>query len=187
MLSRTVSPTPTEQGLPRASVPVAESIETDRGTPPKDVDLAAPQKHPLTEEKKVASGTTTGDGVISPSDTAGAPQEAKKKSGHPDNDDVAADGVTSFVGQSTGDEAVSNKANGSTTFTKPKSPDAADDAQGAVDPPPREDGAAVGRGDWEEDMKYASPRIHRNNTAAAACPFPLLLLLAAAAAVPTLY
>ncbi|RNF00978.1 surface protease GP63, partial [Trypanosoma cruzi] len=28
-----------------ASVPVAESIETGRGTPPKDVDSAAPQKH----------------------------------------------------------------------------------------------------------------------------------------------
>ncbi|RNC57549.1 hypothetical protein TcCL_ESM04856 [Trypanosoma cruzi] len=36
-------------------------------------------------------------------------------------------------------------------------------------------------------MKYASPSIHGNNTAAAACPCPLLLLLAAAAAVATLY
>ncbi|RNC51382.1 hypothetical protein TcCL_ESM11509 [Trypanosoma cruzi] len=36
-------------------------------------------------------------------------------------------------------------------------------------------------------MKYASPSIRGNNTAAAAFPFPLLLLLAAAAAVPTLY
>ncbi|KAF8286478.1 hypothetical protein TcYC6_0020390 [Trypanosoma cruzi] len=98
MWSRTVSPASTEQGLPGASVPVAESIETDRGTPPKDVDLAAPQKHPSPEEKKVAPGATTGDGVISPSDTAGAPQEAEKKSDLPDNDDVAADGVTSFVG-----------------------------------------------------------------------------------------
>ncbi|EKF98926.1 hypothetical protein TCSYLVIO_010170, partial [Trypanosoma cruzi] len=45
MWSRTVSPASTEQGLPGASVPVAESIETGRGTPPKDVDSAAPQKH----------------------------------------------------------------------------------------------------------------------------------------------
>ncbi|RNC53375.1 surface protease GP63 [Trypanosoma cruzi] len=57
--SRTVSPASTEQGLPGASVPVAESIETGRGTPPKDVDTTAPQKHPLTEEKEVAPGATT--------------------------------------------------------------------------------------------------------------------------------
>ncbi|RNC51170.1 surface protease GP63 [Trypanosoma cruzi] len=42
-----------------ASVPVAESIGTGRGTPPKDVDTAAPQKHPLTEEKEVAPDATT--------------------------------------------------------------------------------------------------------------------------------
>ncbi|EKG02298.1 hypothetical protein TCSYLVIO_006680 [Trypanosoma cruzi] len=41
--SRTVPPASTEQGLSGASVPVAESIETGRGTPPKDVDSAAPQ------------------------------------------------------------------------------------------------------------------------------------------------
>ncbi|KAF8277395.1 hypothetical protein TcBrA4_0111610 [Trypanosoma cruzi] len=39
-----------------ASVPVAESIETGRGTPPKDVDLAAPRKHPSTEEKWIHPG-----------------------------------------------------------------------------------------------------------------------------------
>ncbi|RNF01857.1 surface protease GP63 [Trypanosoma cruzi] len=39
-----------------ASVPVAESIETSRGTPPKDVDSAAPQKHPSTEEKWIRPG-----------------------------------------------------------------------------------------------------------------------------------
>ncbi|RNC51279.1 hypothetical protein TcCL_ESM11620 [Trypanosoma cruzi] len=54
--SRTVSPASTEEGLPGASVPVAESIETDRGTPPKDVDLAAPQKDSLTEEKWIRPG-----------------------------------------------------------------------------------------------------------------------------------
>ncbi|RNC37799.1 hypothetical protein TcCL_NonESM13018 [Trypanosoma cruzi] len=54
--SRTVSPAYTEQGLPGASVPVAESIETDRGTPPKDVDTAAPHKNPLTEEKWIRPG-----------------------------------------------------------------------------------------------------------------------------------
>ncbi|KAF8277386.1 hypothetical protein TcBrA4_0111460 [Trypanosoma cruzi] len=43
MWSRTVSPTSTEQGLPRGIRPVAESIETSRSTPPKDVDSAAPQ------------------------------------------------------------------------------------------------------------------------------------------------
>ncbi|RNF00795.1 hypothetical protein TcG_11991 [Trypanosoma cruzi] len=43
MWSRTVSPTSTEQGLPRGFRPVAGSIETGRGTPPKDVDSAAPQ------------------------------------------------------------------------------------------------------------------------------------------------
>ncbi|KAF8306652.1 hypothetical protein TcBrA4_0022350 [Trypanosoma cruzi] len=58
--SRTVSPTSTEQGLPGASVPVAESIETSRGTPPKDVDLAAPRKHPLTEEKCIRPGGPDG-------------------------------------------------------------------------------------------------------------------------------
>ncbi|RNF00638.1 surface protease GP63 [Trypanosoma cruzi] len=41
--SRTIPPASTEQGLPGASVPVAESIETGRGTPPKDADSAAPQ------------------------------------------------------------------------------------------------------------------------------------------------
>ncbi|ESS63279.1 hypothetical protein TCDM_08931 [Trypanosoma cruzi Dm28c] len=41
--SRTVPPASTEQGLPGASVSVAESIETSRGTTPKDVDSAAPQ------------------------------------------------------------------------------------------------------------------------------------------------
>ncbi|EAN92025.1 hypothetical protein TcYC6_0027320 [Trypanosoma cruzi] len=39
-----------------ASVPVAESIETDRGTPPKDVDLAAPQVNPSPEEKWIQPG-----------------------------------------------------------------------------------------------------------------------------------
>ncbi|EKF98266.1 hypothetical protein TCSYLVIO_010837, partial [Trypanosoma cruzi] len=34
-----------------ASVPVAESIDPGRGTHTKDVDLAAPQKHPSSEEK----------------------------------------------------------------------------------------------------------------------------------------
>ncbi|RNC46471.1 hypothetical protein TcCL_NonESM03728, partial [Trypanosoma cruzi] len=33
-----------------------ESIETGRGTPPKDVDTAVPQKHPLTEEKWIRPG-----------------------------------------------------------------------------------------------------------------------------------
>ncbi|KAF8304334.1 hypothetical protein TcYC6_0041240 [Trypanosoma cruzi] len=56
MWSRTVSPAYTEQGLPGASVPVAESIETDRGTPPKDVDTAALQKHPSPEEKWIRPG-----------------------------------------------------------------------------------------------------------------------------------
>ncbi|RNC55309.1 hypothetical protein TcCL_ESM07224 [Trypanosoma cruzi] len=54
--SRTVSPASTEEGLPGASVPVAESIETDRGTPPKDVDTAVPQKNQLTEEKWIRPG-----------------------------------------------------------------------------------------------------------------------------------
>ncbi|KAF8303655.1 hypothetical protein TcYC6_0038790 [Trypanosoma cruzi] len=56
MWSRTVSPASTEQGLPRASVPVAESIGTGRGTPPKDVDTAALQKHPSPEEKWIRPG-----------------------------------------------------------------------------------------------------------------------------------
>ncbi|RNC52304.1 hypothetical protein TcCL_ESM10495 [Trypanosoma cruzi] len=56
MWSRTVSPASTEQGLPGASVPVAESIGTGRGTPPKDVDTAAPQKHPSPEEKWIRPG-----------------------------------------------------------------------------------------------------------------------------------
>ncbi|KAF8304274.1 hypothetical protein TcYC6_0039830 [Trypanosoma cruzi] len=56
MWSRTVSPASTEQGLPRASVSVAESIETGRGTPPKDVDTAALQKHPSPEEKWIRPG-----------------------------------------------------------------------------------------------------------------------------------
>ncbi|RNC39920.1 hypothetical protein TcCL_NonESM10665 [Trypanosoma cruzi] len=64
----------------------------------------------------------------------------------PDIDDVAADGVASVVEQSLGDEAVSDEAGGGATATGPKGPDAADDAQGAVDPPPREDEAAVVRG-----------------------------------------
>ncbi|RNC40165.1 hypothetical protein TcCL_NonESM10393 [Trypanosoma cruzi] len=127
-----------------------------------------------------------GNGVLLPSDTAGAPQEAEKERDLPDIDYVAADGVTSVVGQSLGDEAVSDKAGGGATATGPKGPGAADDAQGAVDPPPREDDAAVVHGGWEADMKDAPPPIHGSNTAAAACPFPLLLLLAAAAAVPTL-
>ncbi|KAF8280015.1 hypothetical protein TcBrA4_0098740 [Trypanosoma cruzi] len=57
--SWTVSPASTEQALLRASVPDPESIGTGRGTPPKDVDTAAPQKHPSPEEKDVASGATT--------------------------------------------------------------------------------------------------------------------------------
>ncbi|RNC51960.1 hypothetical protein TcCL_ESM10870 [Trypanosoma cruzi] len=56
MWSRTVSPASTEQGLPRASVPVAESIETGRGTQPKDVDTASSQKHPSPEEKWIRPG-----------------------------------------------------------------------------------------------------------------------------------
>ncbi|RNC36588.1 hypothetical protein TcCL_Unassigned00399 [Trypanosoma cruzi] len=56
MWSRTVSPASTGQGLPRASVPVAGSIETGRGTPPKDVDTAAPQKNPSPEEKWLRPG-----------------------------------------------------------------------------------------------------------------------------------
>ncbi|RNF05621.1 surface protease GP63 [Trypanosoma cruzi] len=39
-----------------ASVPVAESIGTGRGTPPKDVDSAAPQKNPSPEEKWIRPG-----------------------------------------------------------------------------------------------------------------------------------
>ncbi|KAF8278491.1 hypothetical protein TcBrA4_0113250 [Trypanosoma cruzi] len=88
--------------------------------------------------------------------------------------------------QSLGDEAASDKAGGGATATGPKSPDAADDAQGVVDPPPREDEAAVVCGGWEAEMRDAPPPIHGSNSAAAAFPFPLLLLLAAAAAVPTL-
>ncbi|RNC42158.1 surface protease GP63 [Trypanosoma cruzi] len=57
--SRTVSLASTEQALLRASVPDPESIGTDRVTPPKYVDTAAPQKHPSPEEKEVASGATT--------------------------------------------------------------------------------------------------------------------------------
>ncbi|RNC38357.1 hypothetical protein TcCL_NonESM12399 [Trypanosoma cruzi] len=56
MWSRTVSPASTEQGLPGASVTVAGNIETDHGTPPKDVDTAVPQKHPLKEEKWIRPG-----------------------------------------------------------------------------------------------------------------------------------
>ncbi|EAN98560.1 surface protease GP63 [Trypanosoma cruzi] len=41
-----------------ASVPVAESIETGRGKPSRDLDTAAPQKHPSPEEREVASGAT---------------------------------------------------------------------------------------------------------------------------------
>ncbi|RNC43873.1 hypothetical protein TcCL_NonESM06438, partial [Trypanosoma cruzi] len=52
----TVSPASTEKALLRASVPDAESFETDRGTPPKDVDLAAPQKNPSPEEKWIRTG-----------------------------------------------------------------------------------------------------------------------------------
>ncbi|EAN85600.1 hypothetical protein Tc00.1047053506609.50 [Trypanosoma cruzi] len=80
--------------------------------------------------RKSIRDAPTGNGVISPNDTAGAPQEAEKKSDLPDNDDVAADGVTSVVGQSLGDKAVSEKAGGSAAATGPKGPDAADDAQG---------------------------------------------------------
>ncbi|KAF8307027.1 hypothetical protein TcBrA4_0021000 [Trypanosoma cruzi] len=90
------------------------------------------------------------------------------------------------LGQSLGDEAASDKAGSGATATGPRSPDAADDAQGAMDPSPREDEAAVVHGCWEADMKDAPSPIHGSNSAAAACPFPLLLLLAAAAAVPTL-
>ncbi|RNE98583.1 hypothetical protein TcG_12240 [Trypanosoma cruzi] len=86
--------------------------------------------------------------------------------------------------QSLGVEVVSDKAGGGAAATGPRSPDAADDAQGVVDPSPREDEAAVVCGGWEADMKDAPPPIHGNNSAAAAFPFPLLLLLAAAAAVP---
>ncbi|RNF03419.1 surface protease GP63 [Trypanosoma cruzi] len=57
--SWTVSLASTEQALPRASVPDPESIGTGRGTPPKDVDTAAPQKHPSPEEREVDSGATT--------------------------------------------------------------------------------------------------------------------------------
>ncbi|EKF30727.1 hypothetical protein MOQ_005455, partial [Trypanosoma cruzi marinkellei] len=110
--------------------------------------------------------------VVPRSDAAGAPQEAEKKSDLPDNDDVAADGVTSVVGPSTRDEAVSDKAGGGAAATGPKSPDAADDAQGAVDPPPREDDAVAVRGGWEADMEDAPPPIHGNNTAAADYPSP---------------
>ncbi|KAF8304214.1 hypothetical protein TcYC6_0041170 [Trypanosoma cruzi] len=56
MWSRTVSPASTEKGLPGASVPVAESIETDCGTQPKDVDTASSQKHPSPEEKWIRPG-----------------------------------------------------------------------------------------------------------------------------------
>ncbi|RNC31954.1 hypothetical protein TcCL_Unassigned05485, partial [Trypanosoma cruzi] len=108
--------------------------------------------HGCSPEASVATGEGSrlrchdGNGVRLPSDTAGAPQEAERESDLPDIDDVAADGVTSVVGQSLGDEAVSDKAGGGATDTGPKGPDAADAAQGAVDPPPREDGAAVVRG-----------------------------------------
>ncbi|EAN98643.1 hypothetical protein Tc00.1047053508165.380 [Trypanosoma cruzi] len=88
-----------------------------------------------------------GNGVISPSDTAGAPQEALKKSDLPCNDDVAADGVTSVVGQPAGDGAASDRAGGGATTTGPKGPDA---AQGAVDPPPSDDDAAVGAEIWRQ-------------------------------------
>ncbi|KAF8280437.1 hypothetical protein TcBrA4_0097150 [Trypanosoma cruzi] len=122
---------------------------------------------------------------MSPSDTAVAPQEALKKSDLPCNCDFAADGVTSVVGQ-LADEAASGRAGGGATTTGPKGPDAADAAQGAVDPPRSDDDAAVGRGDWERDLTDAPPPIHGNDAAAAACPCPLLLLLAAAAAVTPL-
>ncbi|KAF8292953.1 hypothetical protein TcG_11552 [Trypanosoma cruzi] len=89
----------------------------------------------------------TGNGVLSTNDTAGAPQEALKKSDLPCND-----GVTSVVGQPAGDGAASDKANGGATTTGPKGSDAADDAQGAVDTPRTGDDAAVGCGDWEADM-----------------------------------
>ncbi|RNC54715.1 hypothetical protein TcCL_ESM07856 [Trypanosoma cruzi] len=56
MWSRTVSPAYTEQGLPGASVLVAESIETGRGKPSRDLDTAAPQKHPSPEEKWIRPG-----------------------------------------------------------------------------------------------------------------------------------
>ncbi|RNC50933.1 surface protease GP63, partial [Trypanosoma cruzi] len=54
--SRTDSPASTEQVFSGASVPVAESIDPGRGTPPKDVDLAAPQEHQSREEKEVHPG-----------------------------------------------------------------------------------------------------------------------------------
>ncbi|RNC36493.1 hypothetical protein TcCL_Unassigned00545, partial [Trypanosoma cruzi] len=108
--------------------------------------------HGCSPEASVARGEGSrlrchdGNGVLLPSVTAGAPQEAEKKSDLLDIDDVVADGVTSVVGQSLGDEAASDKAGGGATATGPKGPDAADDAQGAVDPPPREDEGAVVRG-----------------------------------------
>ncbi|EAN93333.1 hypothetical protein Tc00.1047053506131.50 [Trypanosoma cruzi] len=108
--------------------------------------------HGCSPEASVARGEGSrlrchdGNGVLLASDTASAPQEAERESDLPDSDDVAADGVTSVVGQSLGDEAASDKAGGGATATGPRSRDAADDAQGAVDPPPREDDAAVGRG-----------------------------------------
>ncbi|EKF28777.1 hypothetical protein MOQ_007463, partial [Trypanosoma cruzi marinkellei] len=103
----------------------------------------------------------------SPNDTAGAPREAEKKSDLPCNDDVAADGVTSVVGQPAGDEAASDRAGDGATTAGPRGPDAADAAQCAVDPPRSDADAAVGRGDREADMTDAPPPIHGNNAGAA--------------------
>ncbi|EKF28614.1 hypothetical protein MOQ_007631, partial [Trypanosoma cruzi marinkellei] len=138
---RTVPAASTEEGLRGASVPVAESIGTGR-TPEES----------FAGGEEVAPDAPTGNGVISPNDTAGAPQEAEKKRDLPCNDDVAADGVTSVVGQPAGDEAASDSAGGGATTAGPKGSDAADAAQCAVDPPRSDEDAAVGRGDCEADM-----------------------------------
>ncbi|RNC44633.1 hypothetical protein TcCL_NonESM05652 [Trypanosoma cruzi] len=73
------------------------------------------------------------------------------------------------MGQPAGDEAASDRAGGGATTTGPKGPDAADAAQGAVDPPRSDDDAAVGRGDWEADLTDAPPPIHGNDAASSAC------------------
>ncbi|EKF34154.1 hypothetical protein MOQ_002390, partial [Trypanosoma cruzi marinkellei] len=117
--------------------------------------------------EEVAPDAPTGNGVISPNDTAGAPQEAEKKSDLPCNDDVADDGVTSVVGQPAGDEAASDRTGGGATTAGPKGSDAADAAPCAVDPPRSDADAAVGRGDWEADVTDAPPPIHGNNATAA--------------------
>ncbi|EKF26184.1 hypothetical protein MOQ_010135, partial [Trypanosoma cruzi marinkellei] len=114
-----------------------------------------------------APDAPTGNEVISPNDTAGAPREAAKKSDIPCNDDVAADGVTSVVGQPAGDEAASDSVGGGATTAGPKGSDAADAAQCVVYPPRSDAEAAVGRGDCEADMTDAPPLIHGNNATAA--------------------